>query len=172
MSSAMPLAEFELRGGGRLRLYSNRLVHEGRGALVEIMPYAHLASVRVAFERDARKLNWAIGLSVAALALVALSGPMQGWFARIAKWAAGEGPHSEALVAIFNALVALARILPTVALLLGLVALALAVFFVIGRTSFTLHFAATARSFGTLGRNRRLIEFAELLGERLAERAK
>ena len=168
----MPLAEFELRGGACLRLYSNRLVHEGRGALVEIMPYAHLASVRVAYERDARKLNWAIGLSLAALALTALSGPMQGWFGRIAKWAAGDGSHSEVLVAIFNALVAFARSLPTIALLLGLIALVLGVFFVIGRTTFTLHFAATERSFGTLGRNARLIEFAELLGERLAERAK
>jgi hypothetical protein len=109
---------------------------------------------------------------LAALGLTALSAPMQGWFARLAHWAAGESAQAEALVAIFNALAAFARMLPTIALVLGLIAVVLAAFFVIGRTTFTLHFAATERAFGTFGRNRRLIEFAEILGERLAERGK
>jgi ABC-type amino acid transport system permease subunit len=161
MSSVMPLAEFELRGGGRLRLYSNRLVHKGRGALVEIMPYAHLASVRVAYERDRRKLQWAIGLLIAAFVLSALSGPMQGWFTMLANWGSGDSAHSEVLAAVFNALIAFARFLPRIALVLGLIAIGLSVSFAIGRTTFTLHFAATQRAFGTLGRNRRLIEFAE-----------
>ena len=52
--STIPEAEFDLGGGARLKLYSNRLVHEGGLATVEILPYAHLASVRVAFERDMR----------------------------------------------------------------------------------------------------------------------
>jgi hypothetical protein len=167
-----PLAEFDLRGGARLRLYSNRLVHEGSGALVEIIPYAHLASVRVAFERDARKLNWAIGLALVAIVLATLSGPMQSWFTSLAAARTNDGSLESALLAVLNALSALARILPAAAAVFGLFAVALAALFVLGRTTLTLAFAATARAFGTFGRNRRLIEFAEILGERLAERGK
>lgn len=168
--STVPEAEFELGGGARLKLYSNRLVHEGGLALVEIIPYAHLASVRVAFERDARKLNWAIGLALAAAALAALARPAAGWFGGLAA-KMGDGSHLESvLLTVFNALVALARMLPTVAAALGAIAVVLAALFVIGRTTFTLAFAATERSFSKLGRNRRLIEFAEMLGAHLAER--
>ena len=173
MSTTVPEAEFDLGGGARLKLYSNRLVHEGGLATVEILPYAHLASVRVAFERDMRKLNWAIGLGVLAALLWALSGPLQGWFGRLAKWAGGEGSQLGAvLVTVFDALVALARLLPTIGLVLGAIAVLLAVLFVIGRTNFTLAFAATERSWTKFGRNRRLIEFAEILGAHLAERGK
>lgn len=173
MNATIPEAEFDLGGGARLKLYSNRLVHEGSGVLVEIIPYAHLASVRVAFERDARKLNWAIGLAIAATVLAALSGPLQGWFASLAARTAGDGSHIEAvLLTIFNALGALARLLPKVAAVLGAIAAALAAVFVLGRTTFTLAFAATERAFSKLGRNRRLIEFAEILGTHLAERGK
>jgi hypothetical protein len=168
--SSMPEAEFELGGGARLKLYSNRLVHEGSGALVEIIPYAHLASVRVAFERDPRKLNWAIGLGLAAAALAALAAPLGRWFGAMAA-KMGDGSQLESVLhTVFNALVALARMLPTIALVLGGIALALAAFFIVGRTTFTLAFAATERSFSKLGRNRRLIEFAEGLGAHLAER--
>ena len=83
----------------------------------------------------------------------------------------GDGSQLESVLhTVFNALVALARMLPTIALVLGAIALALAVFFIVGRTTFTLAFAATERTFSKLGRNRRLIEFAEGLGAHLAER--
>ena len=74
------LAEFEFdsgaQRGSRLTLYANRLVLHG-GDAMETVPLAQLASVRVAFERDPRKLNWAIGLLVLALILAAASGPLQ-----------------------------------------------------------------------------------------------
>jgi len=165
-----PLAEFDLRSGTRLKLYSNRLVHDGPGTL-EIFPYGHLASVRVAFERDPRKLNWAIGLAIAAIVLAAVSGPLQRWLAGLVA-NPGEGMQREVLVTALNALMAFAGMLPKIALFLGAIAVALVALFVLGRTTFTLAFAATERAFGTFGRNRRLIEFAEILGERLAERGK
>ena len=80
MSLDAPLAEFEIRSGAqrgsRLTLYANRLVHQGADSM-EVVPLAQLASVRIAFERDPRKLNWAIALLVLALALAAASGPLQ-----------------------------------------------------------------------------------------------
>jgi hypothetical protein len=173
MNSTMPEAEFDLGGGASLKLYSNRFVHEGGAALVEIIPYAHLASVRVAFERDARKLNRAIGLGIVAAILAALSGPMQGWFGSLATRTAGDGSHLETvLLTVFSALVALARMLPKVAVVLIAIAVALAGVFALGRTTFTLAFAATERAFSKLGRDRRLIEFAEILGSHLAERGR
>ena len=170
MSTTLPEAEFELGGGARLKLYSNRLVHEGGVAHVEIIPYAHLASVRVAFERDPRKLRWAVGLGVLASVLWAIAGPLGRWFAGFASKMTDGSQLEAVLLTVFNALVALARMLPLIALAIGALALALAAFFVIGRTTFTLAFAATERAFSKLGRNRRLIEFAEILGAHLAER--
>ena len=55
MSVEQSLAEIEIRGGTRLTLYENRLVLQGTDAM-ESLQLAHLASVRVAFVRDARKL--------------------------------------------------------------------------------------------------------------------
>jgi len=168
--STIPEAEFDLGGGARLKLYSNRLVHEGGLATVEILPYAHLASVRVAFERDMRKLKWAIGLSIAAIGLGLLSAPLARWLGALAA-KLGDGSQLESVLhTVFNALVALAQMLPVFALVLGGIAVALAVVFAVGRTTFTLAFAATERSFSKLGRNRQLIEFVEILGGRLAER--
>lgn len=172
MSTYDPQAEFDLRDGSRLMLYANRLVHAGR-SVQETVPYAHLASVRVAFERDPRRIYWAIVLALAALGLMALSAPMQSWFGSLAA-RAGEGSNREAveavLLASFNALRGLARMLPAVAAVLGAAALALAALFALGRTTLTIAFGATERSFGTVGRNRALIEFAEVIGEHVARR--
>ena len=170
--STIPEAEFDLGGGARLKLYSNRLVHEGGLATIEILPYAHLASVRVAFERDTRKLNWTIALVVIAICLNVLSAPLARWLGVIAG-KLGDGSQLEGVLhTVFNALVALAQMLPTLGLGLGAIAAVLGALFVLGRTTFTLAFAATERSFSKFGRNRQLIEFAEILGAHLAERGK
>ena len=60
MSDDAPLAEFEFRGGAlrgsRFTLFPGRLVHRG-GDVSESVALAQLGAVRIAFERDARKLN-------------------------------------------------------------------------------------------------------------------
>ena len=169
-----PVASFELKDGTQLTLYPNRVVHEGGGNL-EIVPLAHLAAVRVAFERDARTLNWAIALLVAALALGAAAGPLLGWStaaaARIAEHARKESLDA-VLLATFSAIAGGARTLPTIATALGAIAAALSLVFVLGRTTLTLSFAAVERAYAMRGRNRQLIEFAEVLGEQLAARVK
>jgi hypothetical protein len=168
------LTEFEFSSGAqrgaRLSLYSDRVVLHGAEAM-EAVPLAHLASVRVAFERDAHKVNWAVGLSLVALALALIAGPLQAWMHGLAaKVSAGGGNESleSLLLATFNALAALARLFAPAALLMFAGAAALILFFWLGQTRLTLSFAATERAFPVRGRNRLLFQFAEAVADQLA----
>jgi uncharacterized Tic20 family protein len=158
--------------GARFALYANRLVLAG-GDMVETIPLVHLASVRVAFERYARKLNWAIGLLVLALVFAVVSGPLRAWMMELSvKVAASAGRESlEAfLLAAFGAVAQLARLLFPLALILAAVAAALLALFWLGQTTLTLAFAATERVCAVRGRDPQLVDFADLLGERLSAR--
>jgi len=168
------LTEFEFgRGaqrGARLALYTNRVVLHGADAM-ESVPLAQLASVRVAFERDPRKLNWAIALLACAMIFAIISGPLQAWMSELAaKVAASAGRESleAVLVATFGALARLARLLFPVAMAMAAGAAALLVFFWFGRTTLTLSFAAAERAFPVWGRNRLLVQFAEAVAEQLS----
>ena len=176
MNPENPIAEFEIGSGpergSRLSLYANRLAHQG-GDSMEAVPLSHLAAVRVAFERDPRKLNVAVSLLLAALFLAAIAGPLQSWIAAAAS-KVGDPARRESLDAmlygVFNALSGLASILPGTAAALAVAAVALLGFFWLGATVLTLAFAATERSYAVRGRNRLLIEFAQVVAEQLARR--
>jgi len=168
------VAEYEVaRGpqrGLRLSLYQGRVaVHGGDDSEVVALP--HLASVRVAFERDAAKLNWGIVLAVLALAAFAASGPLQGWIgatvARLSEHARTDSLDSLLLV-VMTVLGGAASLLPALAGALVAGAVALAVYFWLGRTTLTLYFAGTERACAVRGRDRRLIEFAELIADQVA----
>jgi hypothetical protein len=171
-----PLAEFEIgsgaQRGSRLTLYANRLVHHG-GDSMEVVPLAQLAAVRVAFERDSTKMNWAVVLLVVALFFAVISGPLQGWIASAAA-KVGDPARRESLdavmLAIFNALGGFASILPGLAAALAAAAVVLLLFFWLGVTTLTLSFAAVERVHPVRGRNRYLVEFAQTVAERLAAR--
>jgi hypothetical protein len=175
VTSENPIAEFEISSGAqrgsRLTLYANRLAQQGNDS-TETVPLAQLASVRVAFERDPRKLNWAIGLLLAALVLATISGPLQGWIATASR--VGDPARRESLDAllfgVFNALGAFASVLPGIAAALAVAAVALLAFFWLGATLLTLAFAATERNFAVAGRNRHLFDFAQAVAEQLAAR--
>jgi hypothetical protein len=174
LSPDNPLAEFEIgsgaRRGSRLTLYANRLVHHG-GDAMEAVPLSQLAAVRVAFERDPRKLNGAIVLLILALILAAVSGPLQDGIAELAagiKEHAGRESLDALLLASFSALGGLARLLPALAGVLAGLAVALLVFFWLGRTTLTLSFAATEREYAVRGRNPFFVQFAELVAAQLA----
>ena len=169
-----PLTEFEFASGAqrgaRLTLYANRLVLHG-GDAMETVPLAQLASVRVAFERDARKLNWAVVLLVLALILAMVSGPLQNGAAALVagvKEQAGRESFDAVLISSFSALGALARLLPPLAAALTALAAALLALFWFGLTMLTLSFAATEREFSVRGRNQLLFQFAEMVAEQLA----
>ncbi len=138
---------------------------------METVPLAQLASVRVAFERDPGKLNWAIGLLVLALILVAVAGPLQGGVTALAagiKEHSGRESLDSVLLASFSMLGAFARLLPTLAAILAAIAAALAALFWMGLTTLSLSFAATERFYAVRGRNPLLIQFAELVATQLA----
>jgi hypothetical protein len=176
MSADQPIAGYDVASGAqrgaRLALYADRLVLAGADAM-ETVPLAHLASVRIAFERDARKLAWAIALAVAALILGALSAPLAAWMqalqAKVSASGTGESLES-VLSASFSAIAHLARLFVPVAWALAAGAAALLVFYWLGRTTLTLAFAATERACAVRGRDRRLMDFAELLADQLARR--
>lgn len=170
------LAEFEIRSGAQrgshLTLYANRLVHLG-GDAMETVPLAQLAAVRVAFERDPRKLNWAVALFAVALLLAMVSSPLQRLIsAAVSK--VGEPARAESLdsvlLGVFNALGGLAGMLPALAAALAVAAAALLVLFWLGKTTLTLSFAATERAYAVFGRDRILFEFSEEIADRLAAR--
>ncbi len=177
MSRDALLTEFEIASGeqrgSRLSLHADRLVHRGDDAM-ETVPLSQLASVRVAFERDPGKLYWAIALLAGALALAAVSAPLQRWIAAaIAKFGDPARPESldAVLHGVFNALGGFASLFPAFAAALAAGAVALLVYFWLGRTTLTLAFAATERVFTVRGRSLLLVQFAESIAERLAERA-
>lgn len=176
MSADQSQAEYEVTSGAlsgsRFTLYANRLLIQGADA-VEMVPLAQLASVRVAFERDARKLNWAVALLAVALVFALASGPLRAWMMELAgKFAAGAGRESleAVLLGTFSVLAQLARLLFPIALMLAAAAVALLVFFWLGQTRLTLAFAATERVCAVRGRDLRLFDFADALHERLAAR--
>jgi hypothetical protein len=171
-----PLAEFEIgsgaQRGSRLTLYANRLLHQGTDSM-EAVPLAQLAAVRVAFERDPAKMNWAIALLVLALFCAAISGPLQAWLGGAAA-RIGEPARRESLDAVlqgvFGAMGAVASMLPALAAALAAGAAVLLVYFWLGVTVLTLAFAAAERSYPVRGRNRHLLEFAQTVAEQLARR--
>ena len=176
MTPEQPLAEFEIRSGAQrgslLTLYANRVVHHG-GDAMESVPLAQLAAVRVAFERDPRKLNWAVALLLVALVLALVAGPLHSGITQLAagiKQQAGRESMDAVLLASFSALGGLARLLPWLAALLTAISIALLAFFWLGLTTLTLSFAAVERDYAVWGRNPFLVQFAEVVAEQLAAR--
>lgn len=164
------LAEVQV-GGGMLSLYQGRLVHRG-DAVTETIPLAQLASVRIAFEREAGKLGGAIALGAVAALLLAIAAPLRAWLAALAGKAVEPGARESLdtlLHSVFTALAGVAGALPWIATVLLIAGAALAALWAYGRSTLTLSFAATERVLSLRGRNAALLDFSETLAARLAE---
>ena len=123
-----------------LTLYAACLVHRG-DAHLETLPLATVASVRVSFERDARRLGWGIVLVVLALLMFAVSAPLAGLAGRAAsEVASGTSGVAAALGTLFRIVEAVAHVLPGVAGAAVLGGLALVALGWYGTTIFTLTF--------------------------------
>jgi hypothetical protein len=154
--------------GSHLTLYSNCLVHRG-DAQLETLPLATVASVRVAFERDPRKMKWGAALLLVALLLLVISGPLASFSAGAAGEMAAAGGQgvARALQALFRVLELVAALLPILALITAVGGAALAAFGWLGSTKLTVTFAGYERDYPARGRNTQLLDFSEALATQL-----
>ena len=164
-SGALDLAALR---GSHLVLHGHYLVHRG-AARLETLPLATIASVRVNFERNARRMVWGGALVIIALLVLAASGPMAQLAGGAAQEMAAAGGHgvARALHGFFRVVEAIANMLPLAALAAAVGGAALAVLGWMGSTTLSLVFAGTERSYTARGRNTRLLDFAEAVSERL-----
>jgi len=154
--------------GTHLTLYPACLVHRGEQHL-ETMPLAAIASVRVAFERDVRKLAWGAVLVLVALVLLAIASPIAGFASGAAAELAAAGTQGVArgLLAFFQFLEAVGSLLPAVGLACALGGAALGALGWMGATTLALALPGSERVFTARGRDPRLLDFAEALSERV-----
>lgn len=166
-SGALDFPSAALRGS-HLALYNHQLVHRGEAQL-EILPLSTIASVRVFFARDARRLGWGVSLVIIALLVLAVAGPLEQLAAGAAAEMAAAGGHgvARALYGFFRVVQAIAGMLPLLAIAGAVGGIALAVLGWMGSTTLALTFAGAERSFAARGRNTRLMDFAEALAERV-----
>lgn len=179
MSPSQPITEYrfpsgDLRGS-QFTLFPGRLVHDG-GAMLEHMPLAHIAAVRIEFAREPGKLKWAVIFLVIAVLLGMVSSPLRGVAAtaaaEVAEHAKREGANggvAGALQLSFHALERAAAALPAAGFALGVWAAILLGLFAWGRTTLTLAFGAVEREYSVRGHDRSLVAFADAVSERLAQ---
>ena len=159
--------------GGALRgthftLYANCLIHRVDNHL-ETLPLAGIASLRVAYERDARKLGWGVALLIVALVLFSVSGPL----AEFADARAAEMVKTDAnavtrvLHALFGFFGTVAKALPFVGFAVARGGIALGVLGWLGSTTLVLDLAGSQRIYPVRGRNPGLLDFSEAVCERL-----
>jgi hypothetical protein len=167
-----PITRFDFTSGqlrgSHFMLYSNCLVHRSDTHL-ETLPLAGIASLRVAYQRDVRKLGWGISLVVIALLALAVAEPLASLAGGAAAEMAAAGGHgvARALHGLFRFFWSLANLLPFVAFACALGGIALGVLGWLGSTTLVLDLAGSERVYPVLGRNPGLLDFAEAVGERL-----
>lgn len=154
--------------GTHLTLHSTCLVHRSESHL-ETLPLAAMTAVRVAFLRDMRKLGWGTALVVAALVLLAVSGPLAGFATEAAgeMASAGQGGVARALHGFFRMLGAVASLLPVAALACVIGGGALCALGWLGTTALVVSLPGAERVYPSRGRDTMLLDFAEALAERL-----
>jgi len=154
--------------GTHFTLYATCLTHRGDNHL-ETLPLAAIASLRVAYERNARRIGWGVALLVVALILFAVSGPIAGFADLHAAEMAKTEPNAvtRAVQGTFGFLGAVGRALPFVGVLIALGGIALGVLGWIGSTTLVLDLAGSQRAYPVRGRNPGLVDFSEALCERL-----
>lgn len=154
--------------GTHLTLHTTCLVHRGENQL-ETLPLPAMTAVRVAFQRDTRKIGWGIALVVIALLLLAIAGPIGTFASGAAGEMAGAGAQgvARALHGFFRILEAIASLLPVIALACVIGGGALGALGWMGGTLLAISLPGAERLYAARGRDTVLLEFAEALSERL-----
>lgn len=173
MPPESPIASFDFASGPlrgtQLTLYGTRLLHQGPGYR-ESMALGAIAAVRVAYERDARRIGWGVALLVLALLLFLLFRPLGDLAARAAAEITGAQSVAELLRSVLYGVGALASLMPVAGAACVLGGGALIAFGWIGDTALVLMLPAGERVYAVRGESRMLLDFADLLAERTAHR--
>ena len=171
-----PLLRFDFRNGlergSQLMLYPRYLIHRS-DSHVETVPFARITALRVAFERDPRRIGWGVALVIVALLLLAIASPI----GSLAHGAAQEMMASaqgvaRALYSLFRFIEGVAAVLPAIALGAALAGAALGVLGWLGSTRLTLVLGGAERAYAVRGRDTLLLDFAEMAAERLMASAR
>ena len=171
-----PLLRFDFRNGlergSQLMLYPRYLIHRS-DSHVETVPFARITALRVAFERNPRRIGWGVALVIVALLLLAIAAPV----GSLAHGAAQEMMASaqgvaRALYGLFRFIEGVAAVLPAIALGAALAGAALGVLGWHGSTSLTLVLGGAERTYAVRGRDTLLLDFAEMAAERLMASAR
>lgn len=174
MPTESPIVSFDFASGPlrgtQLSLYGARLLHHGVGYM-ESIPLAAIAAVRVAYERHEQRIGWGVVLLLVALALFAVSGPLHSLAVGTAAEVAGGQSIGEVLRGALRAVEAFAALLPVAAFACFAGGAAMIVFGWIGTTTLVLMLPAAERAYPVRGQNRALLDFSEMLAERVAQRA-
>lgn len=170
-TSQAALTRFEFTSGplrgSQLLLYPRCLMHRSEGHL-ETMPLTRVTAMRVAFDRHPRQLGWGIALVVLALLMLAVAAPLGSVAHAAAQEMAASGQGvARALLGFFRLIELVAALLPALALACALGGAALSVLGWRGSTTLTLVLAGAERVYPTRGRDTLLLDFAELVSERL-----
>jgi hypothetical protein len=167
-----PITRYDFTSGAlrgtHFTLYANCLIHRSDNHL-ETLPLGGIASLRVAYEHDARKLGWGVSLVIVALILFAISGPLAELAGAAAAEMAAAGGHgvARALYGLFRFLWSVANALPFLAFVAALGGIALAVLGWLGSTTLVLDLSGSERVYPVRGRNPGLLDFSEAICERL-----
>ncbi|HET7364006.1 MAG TPA: hypothetical protein VFJ70_10605 [Burkholderiales bacterium] len=171
-----PLLRFDFRNGlqrgSQLMLYPRYLIHRS-DSHVETVPFARVTALRVAFERDPRRIGWGVALVIVALLLLAIAAPI-GSLAHGAAQEMMASPQgvARALYSLFRFIEGVAAVLPAIALGAALGGAALGVLGWRGSTRLTLVLGGAERAYSVHGRDTLLLDFAEMAAERLMASAR
>jgi hypothetical protein len=154
--------------GTYLTLHPTCLVHRSDNHL-ETLPLAGITALRVAFQRDTRKLGWGIALIVIALLLLAIAGPLGGFASGAAGEMAAAGAQGVArgLQGFFRLVEAVASVMPVAALACVIGGGALCALGWMGATQLLVSLPGAERLYTARGRDSALLDFAEAFSERL-----
>jgi hypothetical protein len=154
--------------GSHFTLYSSCLIHRSRSQL-ETLQLSNIASLRVAYARDTRKLGWGVSLLIIAALLFAIAAPLASLAGGAAAEMAAAGGHgvARALHALFTFFWSIANLLPFAAAACALGGIALGTLGWIGATTLVLDLAGSERVYPVRGRNPGLLDFAEAVAEQL-----
>ena len=178
-----PIADYHFQRGAlrgtQFTLFESRLLHIGTDCTESTVLDA-IGSVRIAFERDARRIGWGAALGAIALVVFALAGPLDALAGRglseISAQIARDGAQASALAHFIESALEVLKfftgLMPLAALALLACGVALAVLGWIGYTSLALVLPSAEREYRVPGRDRLLLDFAENLAESVAAKVR